>query len=105
MSAIEAARENGSELTRCSSLHHRQARNFAERIGHALDLFLIEFFRRDHAYARRRLIQRYVRARCRDDNGLGLRLPVRGCRCYCALGMADRKSEKNNKNARVPWVA
>ena len=49
--AAQSAGENRRQLAGCSGLNNGQPRHFAERITDALDLFLLEIFRSNHAHA------------------------------------------------------
>jgi len=73
MRAIQTAREHGSELTWCSCLHNRQSGNSAKRVAHALDLFLFNIFRRDHAHAGGRFLFGNFGARSGNDHRFGRR--------------------------------
>ena len=55
--AAQSTHEHRGQLAGRPGLHHGQARHFAQRIAHALDLFLLEVFRGDHA-SRLRAIDR-----------------------------------------------
>ena len=78
--AAQSTGENRGQLAGHSSLHDGQARHFAQCIAYALDLFLLEIFRRDYAHARGRLIQRNIKASSRDDHLLSFRFARRRSR-------------------------
>src|SRR5438552_13693087 len=65
--ARQTAHENGSELTGRTGLDNIESWNVTKRVAHALDLFLLEIVRRNQAHTGRRLIERNVSSRGRDN--------------------------------------
>ena len=66
--AAQASREDRGQLPRRARLRHREARHFAERIGHAPHLPLLQFLRSHDAHARRRFDFRNRQPRRTDDD-------------------------------------
>ena len=71
--AAQSTSENRGQLASRSGLHNGQPGNFAKRVAYALDLFLLEILRANHADAGRRLIERNVESRRGNDDLLNLR--------------------------------
>src|SRR5439155_3006327 len=79
--ARQTAHENRSKLTGCTGLDNIDSRDLPERVAHALDLFLLEIVRRNHAHTGRRLSERNIEACCGHDDWFGLRRFLLISRC------------------------
>ena len=66
--AAKSAGKDRRQLAGHSGLHYGQPRHFAQSIADALDLFLLQLLRVDHARACGRLVQRNIETRGRDHD-------------------------------------
>jgi hypothetical protein len=95
--AAQAAHKHRRELTGCPGLHDGETGHFAERIRDAVDLFLLEILRENHANGRGRIFFRNRNARRADDDLCAFSLR-QSRRSYCILAAADdwRSHKQNN---------